>query len=891
MEKLKSIGMKLCYWHGNCEAGTVSAGKYNVSKGEEGIYALTFDNTFAKSFSKTVTFALLIHSTNNPPLSGAQVNIKPIRSRPKLDLDRRSSDSFGTAPLSSTLSKSARTASRSAITVVVPANQSTYSLADSNIFSGILQKRRRKRAQGYARRYFTLDFGSGTLSYYHDRNASTIRGSVPLYLAAIGTNPARREISIDSGAEIWHLRTLNKKDYETWRNALDVASQTSSSAFDTPHLGKLSRAQSLLINHAEDTQDWAKVESLLSKISTSRDLARTLARDSDPRYLPSASASTGELSQYAASVDMSPLEPSMPYHDTSAVQERRPFWKRKTSAQNPLRTKRSVSNTRASPVVPSMNSKVDMTEYFAGHSSARLPDESLHNRCLQLMQDLDKVVGELASLIAGNKQRRVPVAESLAINPRLSLDSSRDQEFYDAEAGESQLFTIDHETDEEGSTEVEDNPMARDEDSSASDLDETVSLAPSVMVNGTNPAFPTKSKSLDFSKFSPAPRRTRVKLPTVPPPSLIGFLRKNVGKDLSTISMPCTANEPLSLLQRISEQMEYTALLDQAATAKSENERLVYISAFALSLLSGSRIKERSIRKPFNPMLGETFELVREDQGYRFIAEKVCHRPVKLAYQADALKWSVSQSPAPIQKFWGKSIELVTEGKVRVSLHDQDEQYSWTPASCVLRNLIAGEKYVEPSGTMMIRNETTGSHAVATFKVKGIFSGRSDEVSVVLFDAHGSQVQLGLTGKWTESLLLTSDGISTNKQIWKTGSLVPDALKCYGFTTFAASLNEMNLRDKDAIAPTDSRRRPDQRAAEDCDYDTAEDLKARLEEAQRQRRKDMEEQGQEWEPAWFTRITSADGEEVWKLKSGKDSYWDARDRQAWRKDKACIFQV
>ena len=80
--------------------------------------------------------------------------------------------------------------------------------------------------------------------------------------------------------------------------------------------------------------------------------------------------------------------------------------------------------------------------------------------------------------------------------------------------------------------------------------------------------------------------------------------------------MPVSANEPLSFLQRIAEQLEYSELLDEAASAPLDNgERLLYIAAFAVSAFSSARVKERAIRKPFNPLLGETYELVREDKG------------------------------------------------------------------------------------------------------------------------------------------------------------------------------------------------------------------------------------------------------------------------------------
>lgn len=63
----------------------------------------------------------------------------------------------------------------------------------------------------------------------------------------------------------------------------------------------------------------------------------------------------------------------------------------------------------------------------------------------------------------------------------------------------------------------------------------------------------------------------------------------------------------------MAETMEYSELLDSAAKAKDSIERLVYITAFAVA--SYSKYKYRSSRKPFNPLLGETYELVRPDKG------------------------------------------------------------------------------------------------------------------------------------------------------------------------------------------------------------------------------------------------------------------------------------
>lgn len=60
--------------------------------------------------------------------------------------------------------------------------------------------------------------------------------------------------------------------------------------------------------------------------------------------------------------------------------------------------------------------------------------------------------------------------------------------------------------------------------------------------------------------------------------SLWNILRNNIGKDLSKVSMPVQLNEPLNTLQRLCEELEYSALLDAASRSLDPCERLV--SAF-----------------------------------------------------------------------------------------------------------------------------------------------------------------------------------------------------------------------------------------------------------------------------------------------------------------------
>ena len=889
-EKLKAIGLQLVSWHGTCEANQISSGTYGVPKGEGGMYALVFDNTFAKQISKTATFVLMTYPTNSAPQVNNHTNHiqgsssgNGTRTRSKPRLFSKQYDS----------SESVTQVIHNASDGPTPRGASFYqqcsdesSIASIDQYKGILQKRRRKRHQGYARRFFCLDYRTSTLSYYHNRSTQILRGSVPLSLAAIGANATTREISIDSGAEIWHLKAPNMKDFTAWKQALELACRLSS--YQTPKENlHVDTDQSAFQPNQEEEREWAIAESLVAKLTSAHDTARRMARDTDPKYLsaetPSITATVSDNTnenlqlQHTSSAEASPTE-IVVGQDYFQTAERLPFWKRKTSAgrgepsvfKRSLSTQSSLSSPK-SPLVPTRG-----LSRAPGYTNLQsFSEESIHETCIGLMKDLNLVVSEFNALISANRRRRMPPPTTTG--SRLSLESQGSQEFFDADGGdESQILAIQHESEDESAT-IEQDFVIDDEDStSSSEVDGVENL------ETTASGLLARPRSLAPLPLDPVLRRSTVTPPSVQPASLIGFLRKNVGKDFSTISMPVSANEPISLLQRASEQIEYSPLLDEAVeSTNASQERLLYIAAFAVSMLSGNRIKERANRKPFNPLLGETFELVREDRGYRLLAEKVSHRPVQLAVQAEADHWTFLQSPLPTQKFWGKSAELITEGRIRVVLHDTGDRFSWSPVTCFLRNIIAGEKYVEPVGNMNVFNETTGEHAIVSFKSGGMFSGRSEEVSAQLHDSTGAATSLGLIGKWTTSLTVLENGVQRPHPIWKVGDVVPEAHKRYGFTSFAATLNEITVLEDGKMAPTDSRLRPDQRAVENGDFDGAELIKVQLEEAQRRRRKVQDEESQPWIPRWFTKVEAFEGEDVWKLKAGKDSYWEERAKGSW----------
>jgi hypothetical protein len=75
--------------------------------------------------------------------------------------------------------------------------------------------------------------------------------------------------------------------------------------------------------------------------------------------------------------------------------------------------------------------------------------------------------------------------------------------------------------------------------------------------------------------------------------------------------MPAAWCEPLSFLQRITENVAHCQLLNKAADPDLSSDslrRFEYVCAFAVSCIS---FNHNRLSKPFNPILGETYELSR----------------------------------------------------------------------------------------------------------------------------------------------------------------------------------------------------------------------------------------------------------------------------------------
>lgn len=287
--------------------------------------------------------------------------------------------------------------------------------------------------------------------------------------------------------------------------------------------------------------------------------------------------------------------------------------------------------------------------------------------------------------------------------------------------------------------------------------------------------IPAGVGSGDVCSVKRATRDRRLRVPDKPnyPLNLWSVMKNCIGKELSKIPMPVNFNEPLSMLQRLTEDYEYSALLDAAATCTDACEQLAYVAAFTIS--SYSTTSNRT-GKPFNPLLGETYECDRtDDYGWRVIAEQVSHHPPMAAIHCEGRGWNCWQEFTMTTKFRGKYLQVVPLGTAHVEFTATGNRYSWRKVTSTVHNIIVGKLWVDNHGDM----EITGKKGAAGIKCHLKYSPYSyfakesqRRVKGAVVNKAG-EVKWVLNGTWDNKMeiahVLSTNG-SKDNPVYKTGN-------------------------------------------------------------------------------------------------------------------------
>ncbi|KAJ2309050.1 hypothetical protein IWW55_000021 [Coemansia sp. RSA 2706] len=438
----------------------------------------------------------------------------------------------------------------------------------------------------------------------------------------------------------------------------------------------------------------------------------------------------------------------------------------------------------------------------------------------------------------------------------------------------------------------------------------------------------------------PSGARVRAELPEIsrggPSLNLWSIIRGAIGKDLSKVSVPVFFNEPTSFLQRFTEDMEYCELLDIAARLPRSEDRTLFVAGFAMSNYASTFGR---IAKPFNPLLGETFEYVRRDKRYRALSEQVEHHPPISACWVEGSSYVYHADTNIKSKFNSGSLTVVPTGVCHVELRlplaflERDdalgaarqaarineaegyftEHYTWNKLTTNVNGIMIASFWIEHVGDLDVVNHRTGDATRLTFMQSGWTGKNKFKVTGEARNRRGDRVY-EVAGDWTSKLVArpvdaqagdgeaeiacprqpdasggtgdavryaASNAIDVPRRpfvLWRINER-PQTNNTYHLTAFAMSLNDKPAGLEPYLCPTDSRFRPDQRAMETGEYELADQEKSRLENKQRATRR-RREQGElrPWKPRWFSRRVDDDsGESYWCFNG---EYWDERERVA-----------
>uniref|UniRef100_A0A8C2CJA1 Oxysterol-binding protein n=1 Tax=Cyprinus carpio TaxID=7962 RepID=A0A8C2CJA1_CYPCA len=730
--------------------------------------------------------------------------------------------------------------------------------------AGYMLKKRKWPMKGWHKRFFYLD--KGILKYAKcaaDVEKGKLHGCIDVGLSVMAIKKKAKCIDLDAEENIYHLKIKSQELFDEWVSKLrhhrlyrqnEIAMFPHEKTLFHPHYPPTSSPT------IPDSQSIRKQSSLHSPVSFTSQAKVTawLQSSDDMDSLQLFTAQSGSIRLHASNPNLSSVDLTneKTYHepldspvDVSKLQEDfcRVANNLHTTMKSALcmlttekeRLKQMLEHDHVSIcwlLLQAVTQNAELRERLCKiHAESHISEPSVH---INLSPGpLQVGLGYVLSLVplSVSNESRASITESLS-------------EFFDAQ---EVLLSA---------SSSENEPS--DDDSYISDISDNVSMEnfsnevenERLDTGGTNGGSQEQRRSC---LPSPSPNTSNI--------SLWNILKNNIGKDLSKVAMPVQLNEPLNTLQRLCEELEYSELLDKAAHTQDPFERMVYIATFAVSGYASSHY--RAGGKPFNPVLGETYECDRPDKGFRYVAEQVSHHPPISACHAESKNYIFWQDVRWRNKFWGKSMEIVPVGTTHVVLPGFGDHYEWNKVTSCIHNILSGQRWIEHYGEISIKNSNSEKcQCKVTFIKAKYWNSSMNEVEGAVTD-HKGKVVHKLFGKWHEGMYCGSPPSATC--IWRTNPMPPDYEQYYGFTKFAMELNELDPLTKPLLPPTDTRLRFDQRLLEEGNIESAEMQKQRIEQLQRERRRVLEENHMTHQPRFFQKSK----DDTWV---SNNTYWELR---------------
>ncbi|XP_055342581.1 oxysterol-binding protein-related protein 10-like [Paramacrobiotus metropolitanus] len=268
---------------------------------------------------------------------------------------------------------------------------------------------------------------------------------------------------------------------------------------------------------------------------------------------------------------------------------------------------------------------------------------------------------------------------------------------------------------------------------------------------------------------------------------LIGQLK--IGMDLTKVTLPTFILERRSLLEMFADYMGHAYVLLRISDMETPEQRMLAVLEWYLTSFHIVR-KGTQAKKPYNPIIGETFhcswkvpgessavassEIAPSSTGpksllrLKYVGEQVSHHPPVTAFYVECpeKKLCMNASIYTQSKFYGLSIGVNMIGMAKLSVIQYGEEYTFTLPSAYARSILT-VPWCELGGKVQLECKKSGYSAEVVFHTKPFYGGKLHRVTADVVNPQG-KVACKVSGEWNGSFEFAMTNESQNKSASKT---------------------------------------------------------------------------------------------------------------------------
>ena len=248
------------------------------------------------------------------------------------------------------------------------------------------------------------------------------------------------------------------------------------------------------------------------------------------------------------------------------------------------------------------------------------------------------------------------------------------------------------------------------------------------------------------------------------------------GMDLSRVVLPTFILEPRfensfdfcfckisfsrSFLDKLSDYYYHADILSMAAKEPEPYQRMKTVVQW---YLSGFYKKPKGLKKPYNPILGETFRCYwQHPNGSKtfYLAEQVSHHPPISSFYATNRQdgFTIAGTILAKSKFYGNSTSAILSGVATLSLIGRGEDYVMTMPYAHCKGILMGTMTMELGGKVQISCEKTGYNTEMEFKLRPFLGGGEFTNAVSGRLKLGKETLAVIDGHWDDKVRICSIG-------------------------------------------------------------------------------------------------------------------------------------